>query len=716
MRKLFTLVITLLLVEICFGSLPKIKIYDKQEDLIKGRFEHVSVTWNGELLLAPAAKQIFASNRLFIWDVVADKKGNLFVATGDGAKIYKVDPNGKINMVSHWDDVEVYSLAIDNKGILYAATSPNGKIYRLYQNKEPQLIVELKVKYIWDMLFDKHNNCYVATGDSGKIYVINDNGDSSIFYKSDETHVRCLAWDGNNHLLAGSYPNGYLYRINTAEQAFIIYDSEYQEIHKICIAKNGTIYAAGLTIETTNKVTVRQQERDTQPKTSTNMPDLLTIPPKPVVSPKVPGSGVIKIQPDGVIKNIWQQQTDQVQSIGLAADDELLIGTGDNGRLYRISPREEGTYLIKFEASQIVSILTGNDNNLWIATSNLGKVFKLESEFVKKGAYESEVLDAKTSTHWGSIQWDQQIPGNCSVTLYSRSGNTNKPNSTWSPWSQVTNGEVIKSPMARFIQWKSELTSKRRFDSPRIKNIKISYLQQNLPPEILSITIHALQRQTQLQPTSTAVPSSLSITSREEEVTGSRKQPPEPIISRQLQNGYRRVTWKAQDGNDDQLSYDLYFQEKSEKNWFTLKKELTRASHSWDTRMMPDGHYRIKVIADDGKSNPINTAKHGEKISDWFIVDNTSPGIEECNIQKMNNDSLQISFKVIDELSPIKRVQISYDIQKWLWVYPKDLVCDSKEEEFKFNIKLDQNQFRSIIVKAVDNTENIGYRRVSIKE
>ncbi len=716
MRKIITLIITIFFTEISSGSLPEIKIYNKQKDLINGRLEGISISSEGELLLAPAVKQIFNSERLFIWDFVADKTGNLFVATGDGTKIFQINVDSQVNMIAQWEDVEVYSLATDNNGILYAATSPEGKIYRFYPNKAPELFAKLKVKYIWDMLFDEQNNCYVATGDSGAIYIINPKRDISVFYQSDETHIRCLAWDRNHQLLAGSYQNGYLYRISREGQAFVVYDSEFQEIHQICVTNDGTIYAAGLGPKKAERMPEQDKGTGIAPQTSIKTTNILSISPKPVESPKISLSGIIKIQTNGVIKNIWNQKNDQVQAIALVEDQALLVGTGNKGRLFKIYPREESTHLHNFDSSQIVSFIPSVAGKIWIATSNLGKIYQLEPQFETEGWYESEVFNAKTLSHWGSIQWDEQLPSGCSVKLYTRSGNTEKPNSTWSSWSTLNKDKIIKSPEARFIQWKLELTTKHISVSPKIKNIKISYLQQNLPPEILSINIQAVARKAVPRPVTPQDQATLGIKSGDEVPSSPKKQIPQSSQIRPIRNGYFRVMWEAEDKNNDQLIYSLFFQQKNEKNWWVLKKDLSRPLYTWDSRMMPDGHYQIKVIANDSKSNPINAAKQSEKISDWFIIDNTGPSIEKPKIEKLENDSLQISFQVVDELSPIKQVQISYNTQKWLWVYPQDLVCDSKKEEFQFNVQLKQNQFRSIIIKAIDEADNIGYGQMNIKE
>jgi len=718
MQKFFALVIAIVLVKQGSASLPQIKSYDKQKDLIDGRVKGISITGDGELLLAPVARQIFSSERPFIWDFVVDSRGNLSVATGDAAKIYQVSPDGNTKIIAEWENIEVYSLAIDNKGILYAGTSPDGKIYRIFQDKKPEPFVDLKVKYIWDILFDKQHNCYVATGDSGSIYLIDEQGKSSIFYSSDETHIRCLAWDKNDQLLAGSYQNGYLYRISSPGQAFVVYDSEYQEIHQICLASDGTIYAAGLGQEEPKSVGTKEPVKALRIESISEELDLSAISSKAASIPGITRSGIVKIQPNGMIKNIWQQDSDQVQSITLMEDQSLLVGTGDKGRLFKIDSHRETTLLLNFDASQIIALKPGVAGRIWMATANLGRIFQLESAYEKIGVYESPVVDAQSLTHWGSIEWDEQLPAGCNIKLFSRSGNTEKPNSTWSPWLEMNKGAIIKSPAARFAQWKLELTTNHPAETPKIKNIKLSYLQQNLPPQILSITVHPVERQKEFEftPTLESSPLEISIIEEPDDDIGAQRQTLPPGARRQLQNGYRRVSWKSQDQNNDKLNYDLHFQEKNEPNWWILKKDLTRTSYIWDSRMMPDGNYRLKVVADDSKSNPINMAKQAEKISDWFIVDNSGPVIEASPIKKVARDSLQISFVVVDELSLIKQVQFSYDVQNWLWIYPTDLVCDSKKEFFQFDIDWEPNQFHSIVIKAEDSAENSSYRRINVEE
>ncbi len=724
MKRLFFLFIIIISVSNVFASLPTIKNYSKQKDLIKGETEKISISSDGILSLSPQVKKIFDGNQPFTWDLVADSKGNIFAATGDGAKILRITASGKVDSIAHWSDAEVYALAVDNKDFLYAALSPDGKIYRLNKNQKFDLFAELNEKYIWDLIFDSKNNCYAATGDSGIIYKIDAAGKKSVFFKSDETHIRCLNWDHENNLLAGSFKNGYIFSINPSGKGIIVYDSNFEEITQIHAVFDGIIYAAAM--NSSKKTSLSSREGNIPPipppiNRSLKSNDFIAMSPLAAARKTVSNSGLLKIQPNGVIKNLWTTTGENVHSICLVEED-VFIGTGEQGRLYKINGNEKRTLLLKLSESQIVSLLKKPTGEIWLGASNLSAVYKLSNKFEKSGTYISPVIDAVSKTKWGTIQWEEKLNVGDNIQFYSRTGNTKEPNSTWNPWKKVENGKSsgnIISREARFLQWKLELKSKKKQTSPEIKKIKVSYLRLNLPPEISSITIHPIQRKSTLGQT-TSMPldyPSVSVSAQPGRVAQIPTETirPQPY-RRSVTNGYRRVSWRARDENKDQLSYALYFSYKNDNNWLLLKKDLTRSSYTWDSRSMPDGNYRLKLIAGDEKSNPLNARLFAEKTSDPFIIDNSAPEINNISLNKSGTDSLQVSFTVQDNLSAIKKVEFSLNAQKWNWVYPKDQVCDTKEEMFIFRIKKPQPDYRIIVIKATDESKNTGYGRVIIEE
>ncbi|MFZ5516039.1 MAG: hypothetical protein ACOY90_05345 [Candidatus Zhuqueibacterota bacterium] len=707
MRNAVVGIVILMLTGFGSASEPQVKMYQKQKDLAEGSPEGISITWQGDLTLAPEFELIANIERPFVWDVTADRTGNLFLATGDGAKIYRINAEGKLDVIARWDENEVYSLAVDKNNVPYAAVSPGAAIYRIRAN-QPELYASLGAKYIWDMVFDVDNTCYAATGDSGLIYKISPAGKPSVFYRSNEVHFRCLAWDNRGRLLAGSFSDGYIYRIEKTGEAFVLYDSEFQEIHHVAVATDGAIYAAGLGRD---GVPMPLVTREAQPqpmvsrdKEMTDVEDTM----RPEMPRSIKMSGIIKISPDGSIKDIWQKDTDLVQSIVLQPDQSLLVGTSDKGRIYRISGDEERTLLIQLEGAQI-SDFQSTPAGVWAVTSNLGKVYRILPRMATKGAFVSPVFDAKVTAHWGSLRWQSEVKSGYRVTFHTRSGNTEKPNDTWSAWSAASirnEAAEITSPAARFLQWKMELVSEQNSIRLVLSDIEVTYLQENLPPEISEIALTS--------------PGDESDDSEKEALPGAKAMtlaaPLSKSKSKPVSDGRRAVRWMADDGNDDELLFHLFFQLKGDQHWRMLKKSVSQKWHEWDSRLLPDGEFRIKIIASDEKENPVNLYKTDEMISDWFMNDNSGPSIGKLLVKQATRDSLQISFQVSDTYSAIKEVAFSTNVEQWQLVYPVDFICDSKTEYFDFKIAAPADGAFSVVVKATDTNHNIGFNRSMIKE
>ena len=97
-----------------------------------------------------------------------------------------------------------------------------------------------------------------------------------------------------------------------------------------------------------------------------------------------------------------------------------------------------------------ISTIRSQGTNLYATSSNQGRLFKIGTETVAEGTYESAVFDAKAAATWGRIWW--QSGGN--VQIQTRSGNTEKADETWSGWSggqRTRGGAQIASPKARNI-------------------------------------------------------------------------------------------------------------------------------------------------------------------------------------------------------------------------------------------------------------------------
>lgn len=108
---------------------------------------------------------------------------------------------------------------------------------------------------------------------------------------------------------------------------------------------------------------------------------------------------------------------------------------------------------------------------------------------MNEGSYESPVRDAKLVASWGRIWWRGTGP----IELQTRSGNSERPDTTWSDWSvnyTDAKGSQITSPKARFIQWRAVLRGGgARRNEPQLDDVSVAYLPRNVAPEVLAISV-----------------------------------------------------------------------------------------------------------------------------------------------------------------------------------------------------------------------------------
>ena len=208
----------------------------------------------------------------YIWSIASDAAGNIYVAAGAPARVYRITPDGKMTTIFEPQELQVQTLVVAKSGIVYAATAPDGKVYRIASDKKlfcvrgavsqsnatkasdassttsswsASVYFDPGAKYIWDLALDDTGNLYVATGDHGEIYKVSANGQHSLFFKSDEVHIRVLALDPKGNLIAGSDGSGLVYRISPKGEAFVLYSAPKKEITALAIDSAGNIYAAG---------------------------------------------------------------------------------------------------------------------------------------------------------------------------------------------------------------------------------------------------------------------------------------------------------------------------------------------------------------------------------------------------------------------------------------------------------------------------------------
>ncbi|HTV04667.1 MAG TPA: hypothetical protein VME86_04810 [Acidobacteriaceae bacterium] len=663
----------------------------KFDELERGTPNGVAITSDGHLIAGPSSTLVATTPSTYVWSVATDKAGDAYLGTGSPATVLKVSPDGKTTTMFSSKDLSVQAVRVGPDGSVYAATLPSGKVYKLNPDAkdltednaavvfDPASTTE-KPKYVWDLGFDAEGRLYIAAGGPAGVYRVAPGGKPELFFKSDEQHIRCLAFDAAGDLIAGSDGTGLVYRIDKSGKGYVIYDSPKREITAVAVGAGGAVYAAA----------VGEKGRETLPPLPVSGNATVTI---KIVQPGsvgalsantlIPeGSEIDEIAPNGAPRKLWDDSDDIVYALRWTPQG-LLAATGNRGRIYRI--QEDGSYadIAHLEASQATGF-ADSTNGLYVSTANTGKVYRLSHGAAAEGTYLSDVHDAGVFSQWGRAQVETD-PGSGSFDFYARVGNIENPERAWSDWKKVSpNTGSIGVASARFVQWKAVL-----HPGADIASVGIYYLPVNVAPVVDEIVVEPGARVVAgpvdgVQQAQVAI--NFPVQRNPGMIVFSQEPGHEPLVGLRDRSAVT-VRWLAHDDNGDTLEYAVYYRGEGEHNWMLLKKNIKRTYLSFDAELLPDGPYRIKVVASDAPSHNPGEALTGDQVSDQFVIDTTPPSVSGMTARLVEG-KIHVDLTATDRTTPISHAEYSVDAGPWQYVSPVGNIADSLTEQFSFDAPL----------------------------
>ena len=720
------------------------------QDFIRGQFQGVSLSRDGRLTLAPKVDTLFSSGQAVVWSVAEGANGVLYVATGHRGRVYQVDPLGASSLLWTAEQPEVFAIATDRNGVLYAGTSPDGKVYRIERGNATEYF-NPKTRYIWSLAAGPDGALYVGTGDQGKIYRVTSAGSGELYYDTGQSHVTGLAVDAQGRLLAGTEPNGILYRVSAKDKAFVLYDASLPEIRAIIPQPDGTVYAAalggslakraqaatqasqsgmgsGVTVQAApQSVTVEAQ--NTQPgaeiKAQTDPTRQTQATPTPQVTTQftpttdltgVERSAIYRINPDNTVETLWSSKEEDVYDL-LALPNQLLFSTDSNGRIYGLSRDRKVTLVLQTNEGEATRLLPSAGSVL-VATGDMGRIYRLGESPGASGNYESPVHDAGTAARWGSMSWRAETAPSTALVFRTRSGNSAKPDKTWSDWSEPLHDPAasrIASPNARYIQWKAELSGAGGV-TPILDNVTLAYLPQNSPPIVKSINVTL-----QMAPASAAKaiqqqsisPYTVTVTDTGDASVSAPAGTPTQTLSRAAAQQIT-ISWQAEDPDGDRLVYNLYFRADDERRWMLLKGDLHENAFTFDSDVLADGKYYFRVLASDREVNPPATARDADLTSAPVMIDNTPPVVTVGPVRRTGTTA-ELEFEARDAASPLRRCDYSLDATGWVPLEAADGVIDSQQERFVLSLdKLTPGE-HLVVIRVLDSANNAGLAKVVLR-
>ena len=701
------------------------------QDFLRGTLNGLSITRDGRLVAGPKIDTLFTSDQPEIWSVAQTPDGSMYLGTGNRGRLYKIDPGGRSSLVWTADQPEIFAVTVDSKGAVYAGTSPDGKIYRIENGKASEYFSP-ESRYIWALKFAADGSLFAATGDQGKIFRVTAAGQGSLYYDTGQTHVTSLAIDRHGRLLAGSEPNGILYRVSGPGKAFVLYNANVPEIRAIVPAADGSIYAAALGGSISRRVSavpatsISNQPAVVAPPISITVTDsqqggLNPAPkaeapkpasaqsPSPVIAttttetPGVEKSAIYRINADNTVETLWTSKEENAYDL-LISGSNLLFITDAQGRIYRLDPDRRTALLAQANQGEATRLIESK-NGLIAATGNLGKILRLDSSPAAGGWFESPVHDCGTVARWGRITWRGE-----GVSLKTRTGNSARPDSTWSDWSEAITSldrSNIASPNARYIQWRVELDS----SNGGVDDVTVAFVPQNTPPVIHGINVSSTTQAQTAQPANAAASYSITVSDSGDAsaAPGAQAQ----MLSRGAAQKVQ-ISWQADDPDGDHLIYSLYFRGDGERNWILLRANMTENTYLLDGDVFADGRYFFRVTASDRPSNPAEFARETELVSAPVLIDNTPPTVTASSPRR-DLTGVSIDVDAEDRGGTLRRCEYSVDAGPWSPVEAADGVTDSSRERFNIRIANLAVGEHLVVIRVFDVAGNAGLAKVVVR-
>jgi len=640
----------------------------------------------------------------FVWCGALSPDGKTaYFGTGDQGRIYAVDTSatgGKARLLATLEAAWVTALAVRPDGTLIAGTTPGGRVYTVdAKSGKAKLLSTLTAEHVWALALDaKSGTVYAGTGGPGKIAAIEAGGRTRAIWDSGDKHVVSLLAADDKHLYAGTSEEAILYRVGLDGRAEALADFDAEEVRALA-RHGGSLYAAVNDFERTGGGAPLTPGAAAAPR-GTKITSAASGSPASAGSLPRPGqrkakAALYRIDPDGRMEQMFSIPDGYFTALAFDEAGRAFVGTGSEGRVWRVSPDRTAALAIDVSERQALTLLRAG-NGFLVGTGDVGGIYRAVPAAPKQATYLSRVLDGDYRSRWGLFRWH----GTRDVGIESRSGNTAKPDVTWTGFAALekprptAEGGVgqVASPPARYIQYRAT------FGAPegRLAAVTLAYLPQNQRARITELNAGDSGG----APAAPAL-GGLGATAGASATAATRAH--QTVI---------KLRWKVENPDGDELNYRLAFRQENDAVWRPLggPDPLTKTEYDWNTEGLPDGTYVVKVTASDERSVPRELALDTTFTSSPILVDNRKPEVTGLAVKWP-----YVSGRARDDQSPLVAMEYSIDGGDWQVLAAADGIVDDLVESF--TIKLPQLAAgpHAVAVRAWDSADNVGAGGLTIR-
>ncbi len=644
-------------------------------DIQNGEAEGIAVTSLGRLFLAPRVsplgKAFPGGLPSHVFAASADKAGNVFLGTGPDGQVVKVTRAGDQQVFFRADEPLVTAILVLPAGALLVASAPGGKIYKVGPDGHGSVWCRTNERYVWALAANATDSILAATGEHGRLLKIDRNGNPAVLFDGEETHLVSLAVAKDGGVWAGGAGRGLVYRIDAEGHALVAYDDELPEAKAILLTPPGDVIVAFDAPPVSEKrppalrlrvaggtAGASEAMSDLDARQTPALQGVIEGLPSAAADDTVPLRGkVVRLKPDGAVVELWRSRAEAPFALALDSSGRPVFATGEPAKLWRVENPDEIALLATLKEAQATAFAQAA-GTIVAATSNPAATYRLEDEPAESGTFLAPPADAGSVARWGTVSWRAAGTGG-RVELFTRTGNCEDPDGTWSAWSPAqveAKGRPVANPEGRFLQWRARIAGAAG-DGPRIDSVKASYATRNRPPSIRDLRI----------------------------------EPPTGAVSAKA-----ALRWSAADPDGDGVTVTIQARKVGASAWtnavvtdptpgkpsdpsFGNDGSSKDGKATWDTASWDEGLYELRAVATD---QPANAPGEGlESDTELWLpvaVDRTPPSIET----KRSGGTFEVV--VDDKLSMVARLEVIASGRVLFSPRCEDGVCDNTRETFRF--------------------------------
>jgi hypothetical protein len=650
----------------------------------------VLISSQGELLTGNATRKVEIKVP-FVRSAVTAPDGTIYLGTGDQGELWAFE-RGALRKVAKVDTPVISALALGPGGTIYCGTVADGRVLAVDPRTGTwKQVAQLDKKgetHIWALVYDqKRNVLWAGTGPKGLLFAVDGAGQARQVWDSSEKQLLSLqlAGDGSGALYVGSGERAILFRVDLTGRARVLHSFAADEVHAIR-ERSGSLYivvneftggggAPGL-----GGTRIAVGTGPTPPQKA----------PLPRMGTRAGKGAVYRWDPDGRIEQLFALGETWFADLWVDPTTlDVYAAAGGQGRVYLIKPDRTSFTAYEFPERQVLVMELKGPVRLF-GTGDPGVVHVAEAGPPKVAQFTSKVLDAGYLARFGHLRWN----GRGKIQFETRSGNTAKPDKTWSGWNTIDRvtaaGDLgtglVKSPESRYLQFRVLLGSERAL----VRSLTLYYLPQNQRPRLTEVTVG--------EPKPAGV--GLGV--------GGAAGAPRPHST------MVKIRWKADNPDNDELTYRLFVREEGDPVWKPLggPEPLTKTEFDWQTEAVPDGHYLARVVVTDEKANPKDRALTHELVSaQSYLVDNRKPDVLGLEVRYPF-----LSGRARDSYSVLTDLAYSIDGGDWVPFYPSDGIFDDPVKTFTVRLpdNLTSGQ-HTVAVRTSDEADNVGSAQATFR-